>query len=99
MITVSVMYPNTEGSKFDMDYYLDKHIRLVHELMDDAGLSGTRVQKGVGKDAPYQVVAELQFPDMETMAKVMGEHGPKATADVPNFTDVTPVVQIAETIA
>ena len=99
MITVSVMYPNVEGSKFDMDYYLNSHMKLVHDLMDGAGLSGTRVSKAVGKEATYQVVAELQFPDMPTMAKVMGEHGPKATADVPNFTDVTPVIQIAETIA
>ncbi len=32
-ITVTVMYPNTSGSKFDMDYYLGSHFDLVGKLL------------------------------------------------------------------
>ena len=28
-ITVTVSYPNTLGSKFDMDYYLATHLELI----------------------------------------------------------------------
>ena len=31
MIKVSVFYPNEEGKKFDMDYYLNSHIPMVNE--------------------------------------------------------------------
>ena len=29
MIRVTVLYPNTEGSKFDLKYYIEKHMALV----------------------------------------------------------------------
>jgi hypothetical protein len=31
MIKVSVFYPNEKGKKFDMEYYLDKHVPMVRE--------------------------------------------------------------------
>ncbi len=51
MIRVSVMYPN-ESDKFDMDYYLNKHIPLVHQLLDSFGLVRTEVDKGIGTAEP-----------------------------------------------
>ena len=35
MIKVSVMYPNKEGSRFDHDYYRDKHMPLLKARMGD----------------------------------------------------------------
>ncbi len=29
MIKVTVLYPNEEGKKFDLDYYLNKHLPMV----------------------------------------------------------------------
>ena len=46
MITVTVMYPNTPGSKFDMDYYLGPHFDLVGRLWGDR-LASARAVKGV----------------------------------------------------
>jgi len=40
-ITLTVMYPNTPGSKFDMDYYLGSHFDLV----------GRHCQRNVGVPA------------------------------------------------
>jgi hypothetical protein len=33
MIKVSVLYPNKEGSKFDLGYYLNSHIPMVQEKL------------------------------------------------------------------
>jgi hypothetical protein len=31
MIKVSVLYPNTAGCKFDMNYYLNQHMPMVQQ--------------------------------------------------------------------
>ena len=36
MVKVSVLYPNREGTKFDMAYYLHHHIPLVRQLLGSA---------------------------------------------------------------
>jgi hypothetical protein len=33
VIKVSVLYPNTAGCKFDMGYYLDKHMPMVQQKL------------------------------------------------------------------
>ena len=45
MIKVSVYYPNEEGKKFDIDYYTNKHMALVHEKLDSLGLIRGEVEK------------------------------------------------------
>ena len=32
-ITMTVLYPNEEGSKFDWDYYMNSHMKLVAERL------------------------------------------------------------------
>jgi len=101
-ITVTVMYPNTPGSKFDMDYYTSSHFDLVGKLWGDSVLS-VRAVKGLGTPdpdtpAPYQVMAILEFESMEILQKTLGEHGAEVMGDIPNFTDTAPVVQISENL-
>ena len=36
MIKVSVLYPNTTGCKFDMSYYVDKHMPMVQNKLGPA---------------------------------------------------------------
>src|ERR1700676_1766092 len=33
MIKVSVFYPSSDGARFDMDYYRDRHMALVQERL------------------------------------------------------------------
>src|SRR5262249_11372476 len=47
MIRVSVLYPTSEGKKFDVDYYVNKHMKLVRERLTAFGLVRTEVDKGV----------------------------------------------------
>lgn len=100
MITVCVMYPKTDSSTFDMDYYLQKHMKLVHSRWDSMGLRNARVlhgQKGPdGAEPPYAVMAILDFESLDAFGKAAGEHGPELFGDIPNFTNVQPQVQISE---
>ncbi len=102
MITVTVMYPNTPGSKFDMDYFLGAHLDLVGKLWG-GNLISARAVKGLGTPdpdtpAPYQVMAILEIESMEVLHQLAEEHGEEVRGDIPNFTDVAPTVQISENL-
>ena len=102
MIVFTVMYPNEEGKRFDMDYYCTKHLGLVKEKVGEA-LKGVSVEKGLsgaapGSPAEYAVVCHLQFDSIEDLATYMAPHSPAFDADVPNFTDMTPCFQINEVV-
>jgi uncharacterized protein (TIGR02118 family) len=95
MIRVSVLYP--KGGKFDFDYYVKTHMRLVHKLLDPFGLVRTEVNKGVG-DSPYMAIGHLIFNTMEEMQKGLQAHDPELAADVLNFTDARPEFQVSEIV-
>ena len=76
MIKVSVMYPNGEGKKFNMDYYLNSHVPLVSKTLGDA-LQIASYDKGLGGGAPgspatYVVIANFYFNSMEEFGKALG---------------------------
>ena len=51
MIKVSVLYPNNEGSKFDMSYYCNTHIPMVQEKLGKA-CKNVAVEQGVSGATP-----------------------------------------------
>jgi uncharacterized protein (TIGR02118 family) len=100
MIRVTVMYPNQPGSRFDLDYYCNRHIPLVRQKMG-AALKGVSVDYGVGggqpgAPAPYAAIAYLLFDSMETFLPPHIANGDALRADVPNYTDTVPTIQISE---
>jgi len=100
MIKISVLYPNEEGTKFDMDYYLSSHIPMVQEKLG-AALKGGGVDHGLGGAAPgtpatFVAMAHLLFDSLEEFQNAFGLHTEAIMADIPNFTDVQPTIQISE---
>lgn len=100
MITVSVLYPNQEGVKFDMSYYLGSHIPMVKKLLGPA-LKGVIVEQGVGGPAPgskaaYAVVCHLRFDSAESFQSAFGPHAGTVGNDIRNYSSVEPVIQISE---
>ena len=39
MVTVNVLYPNKDGAKFDMNYYLTLHIPMLKRVLGITQLS------------------------------------------------------------
>ncbi|OHV18299.1 ethyl tert-butyl ether degradation protein EthD [Methylorubrum extorquens] len=100
MILVSVMYPSSAGTRFDMDYYLKKHMPLVSERWTAKGLHDYTVVTGTGTPdggvPPYQVVALLRFESADAFKSAAAADGPEIFGDIPNFTDTQPTVQLSE---
>ena len=96
------MYPNDPDKKFDMDYYLNKHMPMLHEKLDPKSLVKSEIDKGLGGQGenappPYRVICHLFFNSMEDFQKGLS-HEEELFADVPNYTEIEPVIQISEII-
>jgi uncharacterized protein (TIGR02118 family) len=104
MATLSVVYPRASGTRFDSEYYQDKHLPLVGQRWAGAGLVGGEALIGKtapdGSDPPYFAIGIIHFESMDTLkAALNGEHAPEIIGDIRNFTDAQPVLQINERIA
>ncbi|HLF30587.1 MAG TPA: EthD family reductase [Xanthomonadales bacterium] len=100
MIKVSVMYPNTTGSRFDHDYYRDKHMPLVKARMGDRCRHYT-VDKGLaggapGEPAQYVAMCHIFCDSIDDFQAGFTPHLEEIMRDIPNYTDLSPVVQISE---
>ena len=97
MLVVMVMYPDAGSSKFDLDYYMASHIPLVRKLWSPLGLSDIQVLRGApgpdGAGPTYTAIALLTFTSMDAFGAAAGAHGTEIFADIPHFTDATPVIQ------
>jgi uncharacterized protein (TIGR02118 family) len=99
MISVIVLYPNVPGSRFDMDYYLGPHLKLVRDRLEPMGMRSMTIITEAALDPAagpqaYRLMADLRFDDMDATRKALTAHGPETQADIPNFTDVPPVILI-----
>ena len=102
MIKVSVMYPHTPGSRFDHAYYRDKHMPLVAARMGAACKRYT-VDKGMAGGAPgsaptYVAMCHIFCDSVESFQASFGPHTKEIMADIANYTDLKPVIQISDVV-
>jgi uncharacterized protein (TIGR02118 family) len=100
MIKVTVLYANGEGNKFDMGYYLNTHMPMVRKLLGPA-LKGMAVEQGLGggapgSPAPFLAVGHLMFDSVEAFQGAFGRNAQAVGKDVPNYTNIQPVIQVSE---
>ena len=100
MIRVSVFYPNHDGAKFDIAYYCDKHMPMVRRLLGPA-LKGMTIDHGIagatpGAPAAYAAMGHLTFDSLEAFQNSFGANAQAIMGDIPNYTNVQPMVQISE---
>lgn len=102
MIKVTILYPNGDGNTFDMDYYANKHMPMVAELLGDS-LKLLAIDKGISgrtpeEPVPYLAIGYLYFDQLSAYQNSFGPHAEKIVADIPNYTNVQPVIQISEVL-
>lgn len=102
MFKVSVMYPNREGARFDLDYYRTTHMALVAKHLKPFGLIKTEVLRGIsgggGGPAPYVCIGSLYFETADGYEKGIAASGGALRGDIPHFTDLAPIRQISEVL-
>ncbi len=103
MICVTAFYPAAGESRFDMAYYLERHIPLVKRLLTPHGLTRVEVDEGLsgfapGSPANYRTVCRMYFSSSEAFAAGVAAVGNEIFADIPNYTDIPIEVQISRLI-
>lgn len=98
MYIITIHYPNADGATFDFDYYRTQHLPEVGKVFGPFGLGYASVLKGeesVDGAAPaYFVTTILSFRDEQGARDAIASEGARGlTADIANFTSVTPLVQ------
>jgi uncharacterized protein (TIGR02118 family) len=102
MIKVTILYPNGDGKKFDMDYYSNKHMPMVASLLGDS-LKLFEIDKGIAgrtpdEPIPYLAIGYLYFDKLSAYQNSFRANAEKIRNDIPNYTNIQPVVLISEVI-
>jgi uncharacterized protein (TIGR02118 family) len=100
MIKVTVLYPNAPDAKFDMKYYVTHHMPMVRDKCGPACRS-IAAEGGVASGdpatpAPYIAVGHLTFDSVAAFQGSFGPHAGAILADIPNYTNTKPIIQISE---
>lgn len=99
MIRISALYPNEAGSRFDADYYCDRHAPFVAGLLEPFGLTEIHSTIGVasidGAPPAFWAISEMIFESRARFDAAMADCGERLFADIANYTTVAPVLQIS----
>jgi uncharacterized protein (TIGR02118 family) len=99
MQRVTIVYPNKIDAKFNFDYYMKKHIPFVAGLVG----KGIEVRRGIstasGSPAAFVCIATILDDSIATFQAVLAKHGAEILADIPNYTNIEPIVQFDEILA
>lgn len=62
MVRISILYPNSKGSRFDVSYYVETHMPMSIRLLSaHPGYRGVSVERGIAGVAPESEVTSLQW--------------------------------------
>jgi len=87
-----------------MGYYIDTHMPLsIGFLSAHPGFKGVSVERGLGgavpgTDAAYTAMCHFLFNSAEDFMAAFMPHAAVLQGDMPNYTDIEPVIQISEVI-
>lgn len=100
MIKVSIFYPNKPGSRFDSDYYMKVHMPMAAELLAPA-LLAVSVEIGVsgampGQPPAFWAICGFTCQSAEAFTEAFLPHAAKLQGDIPNYTDIEPIIQISQ---
>ena len=100
MIRVSILYPSKPGSRFDANYYIGVHMPMAKRLLGSAMKSVT-AEIGIGGEAPglpapYAAIAGFTCESVDAFAAAFMPVAGQLRGDIPNYTDIVPIVQISE---
>jgi uncharacterized protein (TIGR02118 family) len=80
---VSVLYPNGKDIKFDMEYYCNRQVPMVRQLLGSP-LKGVAVEQGLTGEqprspAPYVAMGHLLFESVDAFRTSFGSTGKQSS--------------------
>jgi len=102
LIKISVMYPYTEGKTFNLDYYSNKHMPMVANLLG-SNLVKYTIEKGLTggtpvQPLPYMAIGTFYVKSLKDYEAVIAPKRDAIRADFKNYTDVIPVILVSEVV-
>jgi uncharacterized protein (TIGR02118 family) len=102
MRCMTVLYKNGDDVKFDFEYYKTHHLTMIMKLYGNS-IHRFELRKGLaaqdGAKPPYVAVVNIWIADEKAFEDNNAKYGAQLVADVPHFTNTTPVIQKDETYA
>jgi uncharacterized protein (TIGR02118 family) len=100
MIKVSVLYPSDKGSKFDIDYYCNSHMPMVRQKLGSV-CKNMAIEHGLEGAAPgskpaFAAMGHFYVESADAFRSVLSQHGQEIMADIANYTDIAPIIQMSE---
>lgn len=101
MFRIAAVYRRKDGSYFDFDYYVSKHLPIVREKFGPYGLMKIEVDNAVqahdGAPSPFFAIGYLYFPTLQHFQEAYAAVGREVVSDIVKYTDVKPEIQLGET--
>ena len=104
MVKICILYPNNKGSRFDLGYYIKIHMQMSIDMLSaHPGYRGVSVERGLsgailGTEAAYVAMCQFLFDSAENFMAAFMPHAAVLQGDMPNYTDIEPVIQISEVL-
>ena len=101
MVKISILYPDASGARFDMDYYVRTHMPLsIARLSAGRGFRGVSVERGIGGPEPgsrpaFVAMCHYLFDSSDDFVAAFMPHAAELQGDMPNYTDIVPIIQIS----
>jgi uncharacterized protein (TIGR02118 family) len=100
MIRVNVLYPRREGARFDWAYYLGNRMPMVSRNLGSA-VKAISVEQGLSGGPPdslppFIAIVHFSFESVGAFRTAFARHAAEIMGDIPNYTSIEPIIQIAE---
>jgi uncharacterized protein (TIGR02118 family) len=97
MVTVSILYPRTDGGRFDADYYVRTHMPMSIRLLGEA-MTAVSVELGVSLAEPgsapaFVACTHFTCASREAFEAAFLPNAEVLQGDMPNYTDIAPIIQ------
>ena len=93
MLSVQILYPKSDDTTFDMDYYCQTHMPMLADALGDAchGWGASTVKTG-----KWEAMGWAMVESQEAFDAAMASAGAAIMGDVPNYTNVQPELVIGD---
>jgi uncharacterized protein (TIGR02118 family) len=93
MLAVTILYPQSDDTTFDMEYYTSTHMPMFAEAFGD-GCKGWGAAT-VG-DGTWIAMGWVMVDDKATFDKGLAARGAEIMGDIPNYTNAKPQMLVGE---